>query len=200
MNWLAHLHLASLVQADAAGSLLPDMINTHKLDQFTEAQQYAISLHQVIDQFTDQHTIVKTSKRRINPPFNRFAGILIDVFYDYCLCKAWEFYSTISLKEFIASTHQQLQQQPELLPEPAPHIIKHLIEQEWLESYQTLAGIELSLQRISRRFKRPLQLDRAVDDLKISEVDLIEDFKQFYPELIAYTQSLSTGLSFKTPN
>lgn len=199
MNWLAHLHLAALVQADPASSLLPDLINTRHLHQFTLEQQYAISVHQAIDRFTDQHPQVKQSKQRITPPFTRFAGVLIDVFYDYCLSQSWEFYATASLNEFIQSTHVQLAQTQDL-PNPAPTIIKHLIEQNWLSSYQTLAGIELSLVRMSKRFKRPIQLSGAVENLRLIETELMDDFNQFYPELMAHIQTISIGLPPKGPN
>ena len=199
MNWLAHLHLASLVQADPAGSLLPDLINTRHLHLFTPEQQYAISLHQAIDRFTDQHPQVKLSKQRITPPFQRFAGVLIDIFYDYCLSQSWEFYATSSLNEFIQATHMQLAQTKDL-PAPVPNIIQHLIEQHWLASYQTVAGIELSLERISRRFKRPIQLAGAADNLKQIEIELLQDFNQFYPELILHVQAVAKELPPKGPN
>jgi acyl carrier protein phosphodiesterase len=200
MNWLAHLHLASLVKADAAGSLLPDIINTRHLYDFAPDQQYAISLHQAIDHFTDTHAIVKRSKQRITPPFTRFSGVLIDIFYDYCLSRSWEYYSSSTLPHFIQSTHQALESTTEYLTAPAPQIIKHLIEQEWLKSYQTFDGLELSLQRVARRFKRPIDLGSAVENLKLIEPELLADFNQFYPELITHTQLISKDLPLKVPN
>ncbi|WP_026220994.1 ACP phosphodiesterase [Thiofilum flexile] len=199
MNWLAHLHLASMVQADPASSLLPDIINTRHLHLFTPTQQYAIQVHQTIDRFTDQHPQVKQSKQRITPPFQRFAGVLIDIFYDYCLCQSWELYDTERLSTFTNQTYAQLAHS-NALPPPAPAIIELLITQDWLGSYQTVEGIELSLKRISRRFKRPIDLAPAINNLKLIEKELMQDFNQFYPELITHVQLSAKDLSFHNLN
>lgn len=189
MNWLAHLHLAALVACDPAASLLPDLINVCTFDNFSNEQKRAIALHQAIDRFTDQHLTVLKSKRLITEPFTRFSGVLVDIFYDYCLCQSWQDYSQQTLPAFIYRTHLQIHQTIPQQPHQAQSILKRLIEQNWLSSYSNYAGIELSLARISQRIKRPTNLAPAIEQLRQLETYFMQDFQSFYPELIEYVQA-----------
>ncbi|TXH69170.1 MAG: DUF479 domain-containing protein [Thiothrix sp.] len=189
MNWLAHLHLAALVHCDPAASLLPDLINVRRLDILSAEQNRAIALHQAIDRFTDKHAQVLHSKKLITAPYTRFSGVLVDIFYDYCLSQTWQLYSKQALTTFLAQTHQHLQQSIPQQPEPIQPILERLIEQNWLGSYQTQAGIELSLARISQRIRRPTDLAPAVAQLREFETQFLEDFQLFYPELVAYVRA-----------
>ncbi|MFZ1388272.1 MAG: acyl carrier protein phosphodiesterase [Thiolinea sp.] len=190
MNWLAHVHLASLVGCEPAASLLPDLMNVRTFDHFTPTQARAIALHQAIDRFTDMHQAVLHSKRLITAPYVRFSGVLVDIFYDYCLCQAWQEYSQQPLLEFIQHTHTQIQSAIPDQPEATRLIFQRLIEQNWLGSYSTHAGIELSLARISQRIKRPTDLAPAVEQLRAFEATFNEDFQHFYPELCAYVKAV----------
>lgn len=190
MNWLAHLHLASLVACEPAASLLPDLMNVRTFDAFNAMQNRAITLHQAIDRFTDVHDTVRHSKGLITAPYVRFSGVLVDIFYDYCLSKNWYRYSEQTLHDFITQTHQQIEQAIPQQPPATQLIFQHLIAQNWLGSYQTHAGIELSLARISQRIRRPTDLAPAVEQLREFEVQLLEDFQVFYPELCAYVRAV----------
>lgn len=190
MNWLAHVYLASLVGCEPAASLLPDLMNVRTFDHFTPTQARAIALHQAIDCFTDMHQSVLHSKRLITAPYVRFSGVLVDIFYDYCLCQAWATYSQQPLNQFIAEVHQQIQNTIPDQPEATRLIFQRLIEQNWLGSYSTQAGIELSLARISQRIKRPTDLAPAVEQLRAFEAIFNEDFQRFYPELCAYVKAV----------
>lgn len=183
MNWLAHLHLASLGKVDLAASLLPDIINTRHLTHFTLEQQRAIRLHQAIDRFTDSHSLVLASKRLLAPTYTRFAGVLVDIFYDYCLSIMWEKHNQLPLEIFINKAHMALQQQLPNLPMHSQVVLQHLIEQNWLSSYQTHTGIEQTLKRMSARLNSRSNLAPAVALLQQYETCFKQNFAEFYPQL-----------------
>lgn len=188
MNWLAHLHLASLVKADFAASLLPDIINVRHLDAFDIKQQYAIKLHQAIDRFTDAHPTVKASKRLFNPTYTRFAGVLTDIVYDYCLSQSWSQHSVQALASFIAKVHSELHAQLPHLPYKSQVVLHHLIQQNWLSSYQTHVGLAQTFGRISTRLRQPTDLVPALIFLQEHEEQFKQDFQSFYPQLKAMVQ------------
>lgn len=188
MNWLAHLQLADLAGADLAASLLPDLVNVTTLSNLSDQQKIAIQLHQAIDRFTDAHPVVKRSKTLISPPYRRFAGILVDMFYDYCLSQVWAQYHPTPLDHFIAQSYTALLQNLSSTPEKAHRPLRYLVEQNWLGEYQTLQGIERSLQRVSQRFKRPTHLSPALIDLREQENTFIQEFQIFYPDLLTHSK------------
>ncbi|MBO0612491.1 acyl carrier protein phosphodiesterase [Thiothrix fructosivorans] len=186
MNWLAHLHIASVVDADRTGSLLPDIVNPSNLALFTPAQQHAIKLHQAIDHFTDRHPVVQRSKTYISPPYTRFAGVLVDIFYDYCLSYHWHNYTQQPLDAFIRDIHNELKRQIPELPSSGQNVVQRMIEQQWLNTYSTHEGIQQSLGRIAQRMKRPVELAAAVELLQQHETAFMLDFQEFYPALLRH--------------
>ncbi|MCC0177441.1 DUF479 domain-containing protein [Waterburya agarophytonicola K14] len=103
MNWLAHLLLAESNPEVSLGNLLGDLIKGEAREALNPTLQRGLECHQAIDIFTDKHPLVKRSKQRISNEYRRFAGILIDVFYDYILANNWQHYSNVSLEEFTTS-------------------------------------------------------------------------------------------------
>jgi acyl carrier protein phosphodiesterase len=59
----------------------------------------------------------------------------------------------------------------------------------WLNSYAKTDNISLALQGMSRRTKFVSGIENGGTDLKIHYQDLEEDFRKFFPELMAFSQS-----------
>jgi acyl carrier protein phosphodiesterase len=89
MNWLAHILLSEPNVENRLGNLLGDLVKGKDLDGLNCDLRRGVSRHYAIDRFTDSHPIIKISKSRIDKEYSKFAGILIDIFYDYLLVKNW---------------------------------------------------------------------------------------------------------------
>ena len=96
MNYLAHLYLAGNDAEALIGSLMGDFIKGRVDPDLPPVLRQAILQHRRIDSFTDAHPIVRRSKQRVTNEFRRYAGILIDVFYDHFLAREWSQYSDVS--------------------------------------------------------------------------------------------------------
>ena len=155
----------------------------YRVEQFTPDIQKGIRLHQYIDTFTDDHPIFRQSKRLISPARRRYAGILIDIFYDHYLALNWSAYSRQSLGSFTQEVYGLLERHFDSLPERLQQITPHLIREDWLMSYGSESGLELTFQRLARRIKRDNQVANAVDDLRTNHLALSQDFGQFFPRL-----------------
>ena len=82
--------------------------------------------------YTDTHRIVREAKRSISPERKRYAGILLDVFYDYFLAKHWMKYSSIPIEYFTQKVYTLLLQQQNVLPNTFWQILPAMIQQDWL--------------------------------------------------------------------
>jgi acyl carrier protein phosphodiesterase len=187
MNWLAHVFLSEPTVENRLGNLLGDLVKGKDLDGLNEQLRLGVSRHYAIDKFTDTHPIVKISKHRIDKEYSRFAGILIDVFYDHLLAKNWASYSDLKFADFISEIYASFQNYPGDIPQTAQDVIDRLIDGDWLSSYQHLTGVKNTLQRIDYRIqKRMGDKIKLVDAMPILEreyLNLDRDFKLFFPEL-----------------
>ncbi len=198
MNWLAHLFLAPPDTESRLGNLLGDLVKGKARDTLPPGLKRGLECHQAIDTFTDSHPLVKHSKQCIDHQYRRFAGILIDVFYDHILAKNWEHYSLISLEQFTEEVYLSFNDYLEVIPPYASAVIKAATVENWFLSYRDLVGVELTLKRISRRFSRRrnkhYDLSPAIEQLTSNYQELEQDFTIFFPQLIAHIDAWNADL------
>jgi acyl carrier protein phosphodiesterase len=192
MNYLAHLFLGDRTPEGFIGSLLGDFRKNLCWERYSPEILQGIDLHQKIDIFTDRHPIFCSSKQFIDPSRRRFAGIILDVFYDHCLAKHWSDYASIPLEHFAQTVYQALQLHQEILPERLQRSLPFMVQQDWLSSYRSLTGVARSLRGIARRLRRETTIDRGIDDVQTHYVALEQSFQLFFPELQTYVQTLPT--------
>lgn len=148
-------------------------------------------MHQKVDFYTDSHPVVRESKRLISPVNRRYAGLLVDIFYDHFLAKNWLDFSGVSLQEFSLKIYQFLQQNKSILPDSLKRVLPNIINRDLLASYAEIQGIDTALKRLSVRVKRENNLGDASEELINNYEGLQSDFYRFFPELIDYVKALS---------
>lgn len=182
MNYLAHLHLGGQRPGQLLGSLYGDFVKGRLQGQFEPEVEAAIQLHRSIDVYTDRHPLVDVSLSRFSVTRRRYAGIVLDVFFDHCLARDWTLYADRPLTQFTSNVYRVLSaesQLPERLAKIAPHMMAH----DWLGSYREFDVLEQVLRGISRRLTRPEELSGAMQELRVLYEPLSEDFRLFYPQL-----------------
>lgn len=188
MNYLAHLHLGGQRPAQLLGSLYGDFVKGPLAGRFAPELEAAIRLHRRIDVFTDQHPLTRTALQRFAPGQRRYAGIVLDVFFDHCLARDWPRYAAIPLADFTGKVYRVLAAEPEL-PERLALIAPRMAAQDWLGSYQDYDVVEMALNGIARRLTRPAGLFEAMQQLSDLYEPLSADFEAFYPLLQAFAQA-----------
>lgn len=188
MNYLAHLHLGGQRPGQLLGSLYGDFVKGRLQGQFDPEVEAAIALHRRIDVFTDRHPLVDTALGRFSETRRRYAGIVLDVFFDHCLARDWTLYADRPLEQFTADVYHVLSRERQL-PERLAKIAPHMVANDWLGSYREFEVLEQVLRGISRRLTRPEELAGAMAELRRLYEPLSEDFSLFYPQLQDFAQN-----------
>ncbi|MBW4608345.1 MAG: DUF479 domain-containing protein [Hassallia sp. WJT32-NPBG1] len=193
MNWLAHLFLSEPNVENRLGNLLADIVKGSARRELNSHILRGIECHQVIDKFTDCHPVVQRSKQRISCGYRRFAGVLVDIFYDHFLAKNWSDYSNVTLEEFTAEIYESFQAYQGQIPVAVRGIITRVASEDWLGSYRNVGGVENALERISKRlsmrFNRSFMLNLAVNELTTHYDEFEYDFLEFFPELFLHVEN-----------
>lgn len=185
MNYLAHLHLGGQRPGQLLGSLYGDFVKGRLQGQFAPEVEAAIQLHRRIDTYTDSHPLVTAALSRFSLTRRRYAGIVIDVFFDHCLARDWAHYADRPLPLFTAEVYRVLAAEPQL-PARLAQIAPYMAADDWLGSYRDFAVLEQVLRGIARRLSRPEELTAAMIELERLYQPLSEDFRAFYPQLQAF--------------
>ena len=164
------------------GSLYGDFVKGRLQGGLPRQIEAGIRLHRQIDAFTDSHPLVLQAKARFPAQRRRYAGILLDLFFDHCLAANWQDYSAEPLDHFTQRAYRALQNEP-TLPGKLAIIAPRMAAQDWLGSYREFAVLEQVLAGMSRRLSRPEGLAGGLLELEQLYVPLLEDFRSFYPEL-----------------
>jgi acyl carrier protein phosphodiesterase len=83
VNYLAHLYLSGHCPERMIGGLLGDFVKGPLRGDYPPAIEAGILLHRKIDVFTDNLPAVRTALSRFEPPYRRFGGILLDLWYPH---------------------------------------------------------------------------------------------------------------------
>ena len=192
MNYLAHLYLAD-PQPDAwIGNLMGDFVKGPLDDSIKSVWRPGIVLHRAVDRYTDQHPVFLRSKRRISIPYRRYAGILIDMYYDHLLAISWYRYSNQDLQLFTRSVYSALRQSHSQFPPRMQKSVSYMLANDLLLSYRHKEGIAHALQGIERRLRRPSGLGAAISQLEVRHDELDDDFHHFFPQLISYVNAFKS--------
>lgn len=193
MNFLAHLHLASVSDTSLAGNLLGDFVKGPVPEDLDVHLAAGIRLHRRVDAYTDAHAEHRAAVRCFEAPWRRFGGVLVDMLYDHWLGVHWDDFHAQSLEDFLSVAYGDLLtadlQHPVLLPDGLPLPLRRMAEQDWLTSYRRVEGLRRALDGIGRRLRRPLALGESLDALTGSQWKAMEaGFLRFYPELMSFAR------------
>lgn len=151
-------------------------------------------LHRHIDTFTDAHPLAQEARALLRPYFGRYAGIFLDVFYDYFLAKNWKIFSDVSLTRFAASFYVTLLRNYRWLPLPVKSFAWHFILTNRLGRYAHPEGIRRALQIMSAYSSLPQMSREALETLRKHEKELEQNFLQLFPQLQGYSREELSSL------
>lgn len=195
MNFLAHIYLAGENEDHIVGQVLADFLERGWRERVSVGVLQGIQLHQQVDLFTDRHELFARSRARLPRELRRYAGIVIDIFYDHLLARNWELFHVVPLERFAQSRYRILESHRDLMTDRMRLMLPSMTMQDWLTSYRTLEGIERSLGGVSRRLRRANPIAEAAAVLRDERAGFEEDFLEFFPQLTAHLAALTADLA-----
>lgn len=188
MNYLAHALLAGDDAWLRLGGLFGDFVHGQPDPALPPRLIDGIRLHRAIDSYTDSHAEVRAARERLSPPYRRYAGILLDMWFDHCLARDFGRWSTQPLEDFSRDLRVLLWREDALLP-PALQRFRDYMEAHGLPArYAERSEIGLALHGIAQRLRRENPLDTALPVLVALEQPLQQHFEVFFPALRDYVR------------
>lgn len=188
LNYLGHLYLSDPDEDALLGSLLGDFVKGPLDGRFPPPVTHAIALHRRLDSYTDAHPAVRASRARVSPARRRYAGIMVDLFYDHFLAKNWPRLHAESLTAFSRHVYGILDRRLDELPERLRRIAPVMSRFDWLGSYAEIESIYTALNRMAQRLRRENRLYGSADELLENYAQMEADFHAFLPDAAAFAR------------
>jgi len=183
MNLLAHALSASPDAEVMLGSLIGDFVRGRIDPALPPKVRAGIALHRAIDAYTDSHAVVAAARALFAPPFRRYAGILLDVWFDHLLARQWARFGEGDLDAFSDRVRSLLRIDAGLVPERMRGFVAYLEANDLPAEYRDIAMIGQALRGMSRRLKRVNPLGEALPVLAALHAPLQQCFDAFFPDL-----------------
>ncbi len=170
MNFLAHALLAGDAPALIVGGVVGDWIKGPLPAALPDDLARGVSLHRAIDHFAESHPAFNRSRSRVSAERRRYAGVLVDVFYDHLLACNWADMDQGALNEYCDRVYGLIHDRLNDLPISAHPALELMAKENWLSSYARIDGIADVLARMSRRARQPNPLTHGEKEL-VADVD-----------------------------
>jgi len=192
MNFLAHTYLSGCDGDIIVGNFMGDYVKGRNYVHLPEPVRKGVLIHRDIDSFTDAHPITRRSRLRLVSRYHKYAGVIIDIFYDHFLASLWSEYCNIPLKEYVDRTYALLKQNYRILPMGIKVWFPTFLENNWMLAYQSVEGIELVLDRMSANTTLPDHTSFAIEVLRNRYDSFADDFREFFPSIIDFIEEKYT--------
>ena len=189
MNFLFHMLLSGMDDQILVGNFMGDFVKGPLEERFPPCIRQGIALHRSIDSFASRDDLFQQSRRRLDPHYGLYRGVLVDLFYDHFLLLEWQHWSDEPFEEYLARTRAAVEQQRAELPERLQKLVPIIFE-ELIPSYGTVTGIGSALERMSRRVVRENPLAGAETELVRHFDGLRDDFRNFMPKVQRFCREL----------
>jgi acyl carrier protein phosphodiesterase len=189
VNHLAHALLAGDDEGLQLGGMLGDFVHGQPDTAVFPARVISgIRLHRAIDVYTDAHPEVLAAKARLPTPYRRYAGILLDMWFDHCLARDFPRWSTRALDRCSVELRDLLRRHDALLPPALRRFRDYMDAHDLPAGYADPVVLERALAGIGQRLTRRNPLDSALPVLLQRATPLQQHFEVFFPQLQGFAR------------
>jgi acyl carrier protein phosphodiesterase len=184
MNFLAHAYLSFNNDQLLTGNMIADAVKGNDAKNFPEGITKGIHLHRNIDGYTDQHELVKQTRKIFYPVIKHYSLVISDVIYDHFLGVNWNEFSNETLLNFSLRSYADLDKNIQYIPEKFARIFPYMKEDNWFTMYATHEGIHGTIERLSWRSKAFVWSRETIDIFEKNYKELEKHFLEFFPQLV----------------
>lgn len=189
MNFLAHALLAGDDPALVVGGVVGDWIKGPLPGPLPADLARGVALHRAIDSHAETHPAFRRSRARVSAARRRYAGVLVDIFYDHLLARDWPVHHATQLPTYCSGIYQHIAGRRDDLPQPAHPALQRMAREDWLHSYVHIDGITDVLQRMARRARQPNPLAGGEAEFLADADGFADDFRAWLDD----AQAFATG-------
>lgn len=195
MNHLAHAHLSFHQPGLLVGNFAADFVRGQTaMEAFPDDVKAGIHLHRDIDEYTDAHELPALGRQLLHPLHGKYAGVFLDIFYDFLLANNWHLYSPDQdLESFSKESYALFETRKHDFPEGLWDRLQRMISHNWLMGFASESGLRYTFERLAPRLNFKSGIDQAVDNLLANRTPLEEGFRAFYPDLLAFVKTKISG-------
>lgn len=186
MNYLAHLLLSGEKPEIMAGNFFTDFLSLKELKKLPDPMQRGVEIHLKIDNFTDNHPIVKDLNELLWESQGKYAPVALDIILDYFLSYNWKTYSDMEYEQFCQYVYIVLGRFVRYLPDRERKHIETMISHRWLSVYRSISGLNDIMDRMDRRTKFPSRFYKSIDVVQDNFNYFNKQFNLFFAEIYEY--------------
>lgn len=183
MNYLAHAFLSHHQEGLLIGNFIADHVRGNKLLDYPEDIQRGIRLHRAIDHFTDTHEEFKKCKRLFYDGFEKYSGILVDIYFDYCLASDFHLHTDQPLEDFAVKVYDVYQKNTHIFPEHSNRFLNYVLQNNIYNAYARLEGIEKVLSHLSHRINHGAMLHHSLNIMQANQAEIQDRFSRFFESI-----------------
>lgn len=193
MNFLAHALLAGDTPPLIVGGVVGDWIKGTLPGTLPDDLARGVALHRAIDHFAESHPAFNRSRSRVSADRRRYAGVLVDVFYDHLLAQNWTAVHPQPLREYCANVYRLVHDRLSDLPVSAHPALELMAREDWLTSYVYIDGIADVLARMSRRARQPNPLAQGEQEFLADVEGFAGDFQAWLEDAREFSRQWRSG-------
>lgn len=188
MNFLGHLYLSKHNDELMIGNFIGDAVKGKNFEGLTPGIINGVMMHRHIDTFTDTHPMVAQSKAKLQPRYKKYAGVIVDVFYDHFLAINWAKYHQLKLADFAQQVYDLIEPNLPNLPAKTQHLFPYMKQYNWLLNYSKVEGIHRTLSGMAQRTSFVSNMEFAQEELLQYYDEFNAEFQSFFVDIQTYVK------------
>lgn len=183
MNFLAHLALSGEKEEVILGNYMGDAVKGRLIPRYHGDLLAGLKLHRFIDEFTDRHPINVGARSILREATGKYAGVALDLTYDYLLASNFDNWHTEGLYKFEDRMYSILDKYKHEMPARTQSLYAAMSAGKWLSGYGVAEGFESACRGLGSRIPYKNGLSFVPDVVRKELLPLQSCFNEFYPEL-----------------
>ena len=188
MNHLAHALLAAPDEDLMFGGLIADFLRGAIDPSLPPRVRQGVRLHRAIDRTTDGHPEVVAARALFELPLRRYAGVVLDLWFDHLLARDWRRYGRGSLDAFSREVQHLLAERHAHAPPRMHGFLAYLQANDLPRAYADRAMMERVFIGLSHRIGRENPLADALEQIAPRETAIQRHFDAFMPDLTTWAE------------
>jgi acyl carrier protein phosphodiesterase len=199
VNYLAHTLLAGDDELLQLGGLMGDFVHGQPDPSLPEGLITGIRLHRAIDVYTDSHPEVVAARALLPSPYRRYAGILLDMWFDHLLARDFGRWSRHGLEDYSIRVRNLLRRHEAWLPPGLQRFQRYMEAHALPAGYARPEEMAAALDGISHRLRRANPIGEALPVLTALDAPLKLCFEAFFPQLQGFARAWIEANSSLSP-